>query len=166
MKMTTTKMVLIATALSMQLFMSSCSDSKRTENKSNSGEMSSAVSSESSSSKAEEVANTEEEVTSSAMEVSPKQLYADYQDNEVAADLKYKDKTLEVKGVIDDIGKDIMDEIYITLKTGEMFGNIQCTFDDSHVKEAAALKKGQHVTVRGNCDGKFMNVLMSDCTLK
>ena len=42
-------------------------------------------------------------------------LVADYKDNEVAADEKYKGKTLKVNGFIGDIKKDITDTMYVIL---------------------------------------------------
>ena len=93
--------------------------------------------------------------------VSAKDLFYTYQQNEVSADNNFKDKWFYVEGVVDDIKKDIMDDIYVTLKTGEMFGNIQCFLDDADV--ASQLQKGQKITVYGKCSGLMMNVLMKDC---
>lgn len=93
--------------------------------------------------------------------VSAKDLYYTYQQNEVSADNNFKDKWFYVEGVIDDIKKDIMDEIYVTLKTGEIIGSVQCFLDDADV--ASQLQKGQKITVYGQCSGLMMNVLMKDC---
>ena len=93
--------------------------------------------------------------------VSAKGLFYTYQQNEVSADNNFKDKWFYVEGVVDDIKKDIMDDIYVTLKTGEMFGNIQCFLDDADV--ASQLQKGQKITIYGKCSGLMMNVLMKEC---
>lgn len=93
--------------------------------------------------------------------VSAKDLYYTYQQNEISADNNFKDKTFYVEGIVDDIKKDILDDIYVTLRTGEVIGSIQCFLDDSDV--AAQLKKGQRITIYGKCDGLMMNVLMRDC---
>lgn len=98
--------------------------------------------------------------------VSAQRLFSDYESNEVNADSKYKGKNLEVSGTIKSIGKDILDDPYITLKSGgdfEIF-SVQCFFDDE--SELASLKKGQRVTVIGTCDGKFGNVTLKNCQLK
>ena len=110
---------------------------------------------------------TEKEVSEmEAIEVSPQQLYSDYKANEVAADLKYKDKVLIVTGKVNTIGKDIMDEIYVTINTGEMFGEVKCSFSDKHTNKAAGLKQGQTVTIKGKCDGKVISILLSGCSLQ
>lgn len=93
--------------------------------------------------------------------VSAKDLYYTYQQNEVSADNNFKDKWFYVEGVVDDIKKDIMDDIYVTLKTGEIIGSVQCFLDDADV--ASQLQKGQKITVYGKCSGLMMNVLMKDC---
>lgn len=90
-----------------------------------------------------------------------KDLYNAYQANEVRADNNFKGKVFYVEGIIGDIGKDIMDEIYVTLNTGDIIGSVQCYVDNAEV--AAKLQKGQRITVFGECDGLMMNVLMKDC---
>lgn len=40
-----------------------------------------------------------------------------------------------------------MDDIYVTLKTGEAIGSVQCFVDDADV--ASKLQKGQKITVYG-----------------
>lgn len=101
-----------------------------------------------------------------AIEVSAKKLYSDYDANGVSADMKYKGKVLSVTGKVNNIDKDIMDEIYVTLKGDEYYGDIQCFFSESHVQEAANLSKGQTITVKGICDGQMMNVILKGCIIE
>jgi hypothetical protein len=104
---------------------------------------------------------------SAAIEITAGELYAAYEANQVAADAQYKDKILKVTGVVDSIGKDILDTPYITLTSGgkyEMWG-VQCMFDEKYEPELAKLTKGQTVTVQGKCDGYLVNVLLRDCAL-
>ncbi len=100
------------------------------------------------------------------LKVSATRLYADYDGNEVAADQKYKGKTLLVTGTVDDIGKDIMDTMYVTLIGDGAIGQVQCFFAKSHAGELAGLRKGMNLSVKGRCDGKMMNVMMKGCTLQ
>ena len=90
-------------------------------------------------------------------------LYAAYQANEIAADELYKGKLIEVSGTIRDIGNDLMDEPYITLAGDDFIGDVQCFM--SSKSEAAKFSKGQNVTVKGYCDGLFMNVLLQNSIL-
>lgn len=95
-------------------------------------------------------------------EISARELYSAYEQNEVAADNKYKGKKLAVNGVIKDIGNDILDDSYITLKTGNLMGDVQCYLSK---KEVAKLSKGQLITVIGKCTGLFGNVGLKNCKL-
>lgn len=101
-----------------------------------------------------------------AMTVSAEELYADYESNGVAADKKYKGKVLLVSGRVNNIDRDIMDDIYVTLTGDGVFGDVQCMFAEDHVNEAADLSKGQYITIKGKCDGKLMNVLMKGCSIQ
>ena len=112
---------------------------------------------------------TEQDISGKATDirVSAVRLFKDYEANEVAADEKYKSKILEVSGAVEDIGKDILDQIYVTLKTGEYeIFHIQCFFSDAHKNAAAQLRKGQRITVKGKCDGKLGNVMIKGCVIR
>ncbi len=98
-----------------------------------------------------------------ALDVSVSQLVAEYDANEVAADEKYKGRTVRIKGSVDDIKKDILDELYITLSSGHVLRSVQCYFDKAQTGTLAGLKKGARVTVVGRVDGLMMNVLVKDC---
>lgn len=96
--------------------------------------------------------------------ISAKYLYANYEANEVSADQNFKNKTFYVTGVVKEIKKDFMDDIYVTLKTGQMFSYINCYLDDE--KTAANLKKGQRVTFRGKCKGMVVTLItIKDCEI-
>ena len=95
--------------------------------------------------------------------ISAPDLTATYEANEVAADNNFKGKTFYVSGTITDIKKDIMDDIYVTLKGDEMFRQVQCFFEDKET--AGQMRKGMKVTFKGKCDGLMINVLMKDCVL-
>jgi len=102
--------------------------------------------------------------TNPVLTVNSKNLYNDYNNNEIAADDKYKGKIIQVKGTIRDIGNDIMDEAYVTLVGDEFFGDVQCFFSDKSY--LVDVKKGQNINVVGYCDGLFMNVIMRNCIIK
>ena len=109
----------------------------------------------------------EKEVVSKgpAHKVSARRLWAEYDENGVAADQKYKDKIIEVTGVVDTIDKDITDTIYIKLKTGQYSSMAYCYLAAKHTNEAASLRKGQTITLRGKCDGKLMGINLRGCVL-
>lgn len=109
--------------------------------------------------------NVETSSEPAAISVSATKLMSDYKANEVAADNSYKGKILEVTGVIDKIGKEVItDKPYVDLKTNEMLGSIQCYFPENP-GELASLSQGQSLRVHGKCDGLMMNVQLKDCTI-
>jgi hypothetical protein len=100
------------------------------------------------------------------VKVSADTLVKEYEANEVSADAKFKNKTLEVNGTINAIGKDILDTPYITLQGGSnMFLGLQCMFSKSDQSSLINLKKSQKITVRGEVSGKLGNVLLNDCSV-
>ena len=94
--------------------------------------------------------------------ISAKALYYTYKENEVSADNDFKGKTFYVEGIVSDIKKDFMDDIYVTLKTDEYIGNIHCEISDSNV--ASKLRKGERITIYGKCNGLVVfSVFMKEC---
>lgn len=101
--------------------------------------------------------------TENAITISSSELINAYQNNEVAADNKFKGKRLIVSGVIEDIGKDILDKPYIVMSKSDALRGVQCSFEDANV--VAGFQKGQKVTIKGTCNGLMMNVQLDDVTL-
>jgi hypothetical protein len=101
-----------------------------------------------------------------AFSITAEDLHAEYDANEVAADAKFKNKILLVTGAVDEIGKDILDQPYITLGRGEMsvFG-VQAIFPESDSRDLAKLSKGERVAVKCVCAGKLGNVILKKCSL-
>ena len=98
-----------------------------------------------------------------AIEISSKDLAAEYDKNEIAADNKYGGKTVRVTGEFQDMGKDFMDEVYITLEGKDLFQSVHVYFgDDDAEGKAAELSKGDTVTIEGECDGMIINVQIVD----
>lgn len=94
-----------------------------------------------------------------AIKVSAAQLYAEYEANEVAADLKYKDKLLEVSGVVTDMG--ISQSIRPGTPVIFLAESLDAPFMEGvtiHLSvdqkaKVATLSKGDTVAVIGICEG-------------
>ncbi|MEO6776140.1 MAG: hypothetical protein ABI467_24505 [Kofleriaceae bacterium] len=96
-----------------------------------------------------------------AFEVTAKQLFADYQANEVRADDRYKGKLLRVSGRVAKIAKDITGDPYVGLATANEFEIVQAVFDDN--SGLAALVKGMPLALRCQGAGDQLTVLISHC---
>jgi hypothetical protein len=99
------------------------------------------------------------------LSVQADDLYAEYEENEVAADEKYKGKEIEVSGRIVDIGKDLLGASYITVGGQGMLDGVQCSFSKSAESVLARLKKGQEVKVHGRVEGKMGPVQLKNCKM-
>lgn len=104
------------------------------------------------------------------IEITARELWSAYDENEVNADNLYKKKTISVTGTVFEIGKDLLtDTPFIALKAGDSLGiyAIQCFFQDSSENEKiSAVKDGDTVSIVGTCNGKSINVMLRDCTIK
>ncbi|MES1921283.1 hypothetical protein MHBO_002833 [Bonamia ostreae] len=107
-------------------------------------------------------ANKQEEI----IKVHALTLEQEYNDNEVAADQKYKDKWVYVFGTVQDIGK-ILNKSYITLEGKETtlsLSSAQCSFKGKNSEPIGSINKGDKVIVYGKCTGKVLcSVMFDDC---
>lgn len=108
----------------------------------------------------------EQAAAAPAVEVTARQLVADYDKNEIAADTKYKGHTLEVTGTVQSVGKDFLDVPYVSLASDNAIFGVQCYLnqdDAATVEEASKLTKGAKVTMRGEDVSKLGNVMLKNC---
>ena len=93
-------------------------------------------------------------------------LYVEYEKNPIAADQKYKGKTILVGGYVDEINRELLGNIYVALDVGHYLGCVQCLFSDRHKTEIARLTKGQKIVIKGKCRGKTaLQVLVDNCSV-
>jgi len=96
--------------------------------------------------------------------ISAHELFANYQDNEVAADATFSGRLLKVRGEVTEIGKDILGTPYVSLDTEtDSIGTVQCMFPSD--EGLPQLRKGQLVDIEGTCLGLLMNVIVRECRL-
>lgn len=100
------------------------------------------------------------------MVVKANDLAHDWDENQVAAKQKYKDKEMYVTGIVDDIGVEIMGHPYLILETDFLLPGIQCVFEKKFEDEIAKIEKGDEIIAVGKCKGyPILNVLIDDCEL-
>lgn len=90
-------------------------------------------------------ANIEEPVQRAEIAVSSRELYAAYDENEIAADQLYKGKWLLVTGTVESISSDMADEPAIQLLGDGYFTNVHV--EGLPVSVAMTLSKGQSISV-------------------
>jgi hypothetical protein len=94
------------------------------------------------------------------------QISSDYESNEVAADLKYRDKIFRVSGVVEEISRSFTEKMIVSLE-GYNYREINCIFSEEHINIISKLYKGQSIIIEGKCSGKtFGSVFLQDCLIE
>ncbi len=97
--------------------------------------------------------------------VSATDLAIAYGRNQVAADIRFKDKIIIVGGRIKSIGKDVHDGPYVSLITGD-YTTVRCMFADTDTPELSRLQPWQTVRIKGRCGGSpYSRILLHECKL-
>jgi len=82
------------------------------------------------------------------VKITAQQLFTAYDENEVAADERFKGKVLEVSGTVQAINKDAFDNIVINLRTSNEFMSVHLKIVDDEKAAAIALKKWTKVAAQ------------------
>jgi hypothetical protein len=86
-----------------------------------------------------------------------------FEDNETAASSMYINKILEVTGKIASIKSAENKAMSISLETESNISSVICTFPA--VSDPAIFKTGDEITLRGECSGSLMDVLLNNCAV-
>lgn len=119
----------------------------------------------------EEVADEEPAQAAPAdkpVKVAAAKLVKEFENNELAADAKYKGKTLLVTGEVIQIDTELLDDdkYYVSLGSGSDFEFLFVNFHDMSTDELATLKVGDKVTLLGTFDdGGDLGVEVKDSKL-
>lgn len=98
--------------------------------------------------------------------ISAYQISSDYESNEVAADLKYRDKIFRVSGVVEEISRSFTEKMIVSLE-GYNYREINCIFSEEHINIISKLYKGQSIIIEGKCSGKtFGSVFLEECLIE
>ncbi len=101
------------------------------------------------------------------IEITAAEMMADYDANEVAADMKYRNKWVIITGEIGSISE-VLGRKYVSLAEGGLLpvSRVHCHFENRHADQLVDLRKGQDVSMRGRVDGYDIgNVTVSNCTV-
>lgn len=98
-------------------------------------------------------------------EVSAAGLLAEFNSDEPAANKKYIDRVIAVKGKVTDIKTDATGQATVFLDSGDLMSAITCSFYQEETPAAKALRPGEEVTIKGKCTGKLMDVVLNKCSI-
>ena len=103
------------------------------------------------------------------IEVTANDIFSAFEENEVAAEEKFKGQLVKVTGIVSEINsKSALISANILLKVdGSVFGCVQCNFNSENSKALATVEKGQNITITGTCGGlSLYNVMINACELQ
>jgi hypothetical protein len=92
--------------------------------------------------------------------LSATELFAGYEADEAAANTKYLDQVIRVKGTIMAINTDEAGQTSLTLDAGGLMGGVICQMDPAL---EIIFAEGQEVTLNGLCTGMLMDVVLVRC---
>jgi hypothetical protein len=88
-------------------------------------------------------------------------LLKSFEENEAAAGARYINKIIEVSGEISSVERGENNSMNIALKTNSSSSSIICTFPS--LADAGKYKEGSQITIRGECSGYLMDILLNNC---
>ncbi|MBK9731412.1 MAG: hypothetical protein IPO83_09000 [Chitinophagaceae bacterium] len=91
--------------------------------------------------------------------------FAQFNNNEEAANQQYLGKVIEVSGTVQDITVEENGRLSITLNGDEMFG-VSCKMNADSEKLVQKINKGDGIVVKGRCSGKLMDIVLVNCSLQ
>ncbi len=100
-----------------------------------------------------------------AYEVSASGLLAEFNSDEPAANKKYIDRVIAVKGKVTDIKTDGTGQATVFLDSGDLMSAVTCSFYQEEASAVKILHNGDEVTIKGKCTGKLMDVVLNKCSI-
>lgn len=93
--------------------------------------------------------------------ISAIDLQKSFEENESDATIKFAGKILEISGIIGSVRQGEENITIVTLNSGSDLSSVICTF--SSAVDAINLAAGEQITIRGECSGFLMDVLLNNC---
>ena len=90
-------------------------------------------------------------------------LLSEFETDENAANTRYLDKVIEVKGTVAEVSKSEDGTIKVTLDTGNPMSGVICELDNLSKHPRTDFPVGEEVTFKGNCTGMLMDVVLVRC---
>jgi RecG-like helicase len=100
-------------------------------------------------------------------EMAAAALVSDFSKDEIAANHKYLDKVIAVKGKITEVKLDnATGQATVTLDTGDPLAAVTCSFYNEEASAVKKLQQGMEAVVKGKCTGKLMDVVLNKCSIE
>lgn len=97
--------------------------------------------------------------------LSSTELFQEYNENQSVADQKFINKVIEVSGTIFEKSTDQQGATVFILNADENAGGVLCTMTLDDTPKVANKNVGDPITLKGQCSGMLMEVVLNRCTL-
>ncbi len=100
-----------------------------------------------------------------AYRLTAQELFDAFESDENAANATYNGQVVEVQGPVQEVLVEEGAPVKIRLEGGGLLFGVACEMDPKHPADYAALQPGTRVTLRGECAGMLMDVVLTRCVL-
>ena len=101
--------------------------------------------------------------TKADITISAEELFTAYEADETAANTKFLDKMIEVKGKVLEVKTDEEGNTAVSLEGGGMMFGVICNLDALSEHKRTEFQTGEEVTFKGICTGLLMDVVLVRC---
>jgi hypothetical protein len=96
---------------------------------------------------------------------TPEEVAKAYNENQLAADQKYKGKVVQMAGTVSNIATNFSDQPVVNLASGMFGADVACHLVPGDLAKAAELRKEQKITVKGVGEGMLFGPSFDPCTI-
>jgi hypothetical protein len=96
--------------------------------------------------------------------ITSMQLFDEFETDEAAANKKYLNKVISVRGTIAEIAAVDSAGLAIVLETSNPLFGVSCQLPK--IKDTNLLHRGKEVNIKGLCTGKLMDVVLVKCVVE
>jgi hypothetical protein len=98
--------------------------------------------------------------------ISSNELFSAFDSDETGATAKFAGKVVEVSGNVAQVEFGSTDStLSVTLREDDELSGVICTFSGVEDKSKLNISAGQKISVRGECSGMLMDVLLNNCVI-
>lgn len=97
--------------------------------------------------------------------ISAPDLLKAFTDDEAKANTLYLDKLVAVNGKVKSADKDDLGNYTVQLDASSEMSNISCQMNEKYNSDAAKLRSGDEVIIKGTCTGMLMDVILIRCVI-
>jgi hypothetical protein len=102
---------------------------------------------------------------SADLSISAPELYHQFSENEAQANQHYLDKVVQVKGKLQAINRGNAGVLNLILDSGSPMGGVICEVPAGNMPKGSNLQTGQELTLKGQCTGYLMDVVLVKCVI-